>query len=202
MNPDQNQYSIDYLNQIAPQPQKPGLTNKKFLLIVGGGLLFAIIIAIFAFSSGGSAGPKEKMQTLAARMQTLQTIADKAQRNIKSGPLRSTNSNLAIFLTNANHDIVEPFAVSDVDIKKIDKDIAAAEKGEELSTKLEDARLNAVFDRTYAREMGYQLETVAALMKDIHDKTRSKSLKEFLVSNDTKLQTIKKQLNDFNAANG
>lgn len=202
MYPNQNQYSIDYLNQIAPQPQKPKLSNKLFLLIVGGGLVFAIIVGMMVFSGGGATGPKEKMQTLAARMETLRSISDKAQKNIKSGPLRSTNSNLTIFLSNANHDIAEPFKAAGVDIKRLDREIVAAEKGEALSSKLEDARLNAVFDRTYAREMSYQLETLAALMKDIHSKTNSKSLKAFLVTTDTKLQTIKKQLYEFNAANG
>ena len=202
MNPDQNQYSIDYLNQIAPEPKKPGLSNKLFLLIAGGGLLLAVIAGIFIFTSGGSAGPKDKMQTLAARMETLHTIASKAQKNIKSSDLRSTNSNLVIFLTNANRDIVDPLAANGVDMKKPNKEIVAAEKGEALSEKIENARLNAVFDRVYSREMGYQLDTIAALMQDIHSKTKSKSLQEFLVKTDANLQPIKKQLTEFNAANG
>ena len=206
MQPEQNQqpqpqYSIDYLNQIAPQPKKPGLNNKTFLLLVGGGLLLVIIVGIFVLSSGGS-GPTQKMQTLAARMQTLQTISDKAQKNIKSGQLRSTNSNLTIFLTNANRDIVDPLKKNGVDIKKLDKTIVTAEKGDALSTKLEDARLNATFDRTYAREMGYQLDTLAVLMKDIYNKGNSKSMKDFLLATDKNLEPIKKELNDFNAANG
>jgi uncharacterized protein (UPF0333 family) len=211
MYPDQNQnqpqnqqqYSIDYLNQIAPQPKKSGLNDKKFLFLVGGGLLVAIIVGIFILSSGGgSTGPKGKMQTLAARLLTLQTISNTAQKNIKSGKLRSANSSLTIFLTNANRDAVDPLAKNGVEIKGIDKKITAAEAGTDLSGKLEDARLNAVFDRTYAREMGYQLDTVAVLMKDIYANTKSKSLKDFLVGTDNNLEPIKKELYDFNAANG
>lgn len=198
MNPDQNEYSIDYLNQIAPEQKKPGLGNKTFLMLVGGGVLLAIIGGIFILSSGSSNGPKDKMQTLAARMETLQTISSKAQKNIKSGDLRSANSNLTIFLTNANRDIVDPLEKNGVDLEKPDKTIVAAEKGEELSKKLEDARLNAVFDRIYAREMVYQLDTVAALMQDIYGRTKSKSLQEFLLKTDDNLQPIKEQLHDFN----
>ena len=80
--------------------------------------------------------------------------------------------------------------------------ITASENGEKLKTTLEDARLNATFDRTYAREMSYQLETVAALMKDIYTNTNSKSLKTFLEATDNNLQPIKQQLAEFNAANG
>lgn len=201
MNPDQNPYPIDYLNQIAPQAPKQGINNKLFFLLIGGGLLIAIIVGVLALTSGNN-GPTQKIQTLAARLTTLQSIAGDAQKNIKSGQLRTTNSTLNIFLTNANRDIIEPLSKNGVDIKKIDKSIQAKENGEKLKAELEDARLNATFDRTYAREMSFQLETVAALMKDIYQNSNSKSLKEFLEATDTNLQPIKKQLADFNAANG
>ena len=200
MNPEDNQYSIDYLNQIAPQQKKSGLGNRLFFAIIGGGILLAVIVGFFALSSGAG-GPTEKMQTLAARLITLQSVADKSQKTIKSGTLRSTNSNLAIFLTNANRDIVDPLKNNGITIEKIDKKITAAENGDKLTKTLEDARLNAVFDRVYAREMGYQLDTVASLMTEIYDKSNSKSLKEFMVATDKNLEPIKKQLTDFNAAN-
>ncbi len=202
MNPDQNQYSIDYLNEISPQQKKPGMSNKLFFIVIGGGLLVAAIVGILLLTSTGSAGPTEKMGTLASRLITLKTISTSAQRNIKSGDLRSTNSNLDLFLTNANRDIVEPLSTNGVTISKIDKKIVAEEKNEDLVETLENARLNAVFDRTYSREMAFQLDTVATLMKDIYTSTNSKSLKEFLEATDKNLQPIKKQLVEFNAANG
>ena len=197
-NPNQSPYSIDYLNQIAPQQKKPGMSNKLFLMIAGGALLLAIIVGIFALS-GGANGSTQKMQTLAARLTTLQTISDKAQKNIKSNELRSSNSSLTIFLTNANHDIATPFSKNGVDVKKIDKTITTKEAGTALTKTLDDARLNAVYDRTYAREMGYQLDTVAALMKDIYTNTKSKSLKDFLVATDNNLLPIKNQFKEFSA---
>jgi hypothetical protein len=198
-NPNQSPYSIDYLNQIAPEQKKPGMSNKLFLVIAGGALLLAMIVGIFALTGGGAGGPTQKMQTLAARLKTLQTVSDKAQKNIKSGELRSSNSSLTLFLTNANRDVVAPFSKNGVDIKKIDKNITTKEAGTDLTKRLDDARLNAVFDRTYAREMGYQLDTVGALMKDIYTNSNSKSLKEFLVTTDNNLLPIKKQFKEFSA---
>jgi hypothetical protein len=194
----QPQYSIDYLNQIAPPAKKPGMNNRIFIFLAGGGLLLAVIIGFFSLINSGT-GPTEKMQTLAARIEALHTISDKSQKNIQSGDLRSTNSNLTVFLTNAYRDIAEPLSNNNVDIKSIDKEIASTEEtsAEELTQKLEDARLNAVFDRVYAREMAYQLDKVAALMKDIYGSVKSKSLKDFLVSTDTNLQPLKKQFYDF-----
>jgi hypothetical protein len=199
MYPDQNQYSIDYLNQIAPESKKPGLNNKLFFLLIGGGLFLVIIIGLALLSGGTSS--TTRLETLAARLQTLETISTASQKNLKSGVLRSTNSNLSIFLTNANRDIVSPLSKNNIKIKSLDKKIVISENGSALSAKLEDARLNAVFDRTYAREMSYQLATVSGLMKDIYTSTKSVSLKDFLVSTDANLQPIQQQLTDFNVVN-
>lgn len=201
MDPQQNQYPIDYLNQIAPQQPATGVNNKKFFFIIGGVLIVVIIALIMIFSSA-SGGPKDKMQTLAARLMTLQDISKKAQTNIKSGALRATNSNYVIFLTNANRDIADPLKINGVDVKKIDKAIKTKEDGSELTEKLENARLNAIYDRTYSREMAYQLEKTAALMGDIYDHTNSKSLKEFLLKTDENLQPIRKTFSEYSDKNG
>jgi len=201
MNPDQNPYPIDYLNQIAPEQPKASMGNKLFFILIGGGLLVAIIVGILALTSGNN-GPTQKMQTLSARLTTLQKVSSDSQKTIKNGTLRSTNGTLTILLTNANRDIAEPLSKNGVDVKKIDKSIQTKEDGAKLTEQLEEARLNAIFDRVYAREMSYQLETVAALMKQIYNSTGSKSLKTYLEATDANLQPVMQQLADFNAANG
>lgn len=198
--PNQQQYSIDYLNQIAPQQKKPGLNNRMFFFIIGGGLALALIIGALTLFSSGSSGPTQKMETLAARIKTLQTISDNAQVNIKSNSLRSTNSTLDILLTNAYRDIATPLTKNNIDIKNLDKNITAAENGAALTQKLADAKLNAVFDRTYASEMNYQLNTVLVLMQDIYTRVNSKSMKDFITTTTTNLQPIEKELDSFDAA--
>lgn len=201
MNPDQNQnpnqYSIDYLNQIAPEPPKKGMSSRLFVFVIGGALLLAAIVGVLSLFNGSNS-PTQKMQTLAARLETLQKISDESQKRIKSGTLRNTNSNLSIFLTNTNRDIVDPFSKNGVNVEKIDKAIATKEDGEKLRSTLEDARLNAVFDRTYAREMNYQLETITGLMKDLYSTTKSSALKKFLENTDANLRPIKEELSSFN----
>lgn len=195
-------YPVDYLNQISTQPPKSGMSNKRFLMFIGGAVVLILIAVILMIATSGSTGPKEKMQTLAARLASLQTVASEAQDNIKSGELRSTNSNLTIFLTNTNRDIAAPLASSGVDVTKLDEEIVAQESGEELSATLEDARLNAVFDRTYAREMSYQLDTLRVLMQEIYNSTNNAEFKTFLENTNTNLQSLREQFSDFNAANG
>lgn len=200
MNPNQEEYSIDYLNQISVSPKKPGL-DKKFLFMIGGGLgivlLLVAAVAIFGSVSGGGASPT-KLQTLSVRLETLGAVTKDAKKQIKSNTLRVANANLMIFLTDANRDIVAPLANAGVDVKKIDKSIQTKYNGDTLKKTLEDARLNAVYDRTYAREMSYELETLQALMKEIYQSTKSKSMKDFITSTDSSLVSIRKQLTEYN----
>lgn len=202
MNPDNNQlpnsqYPIDYLNQIAPQAKKSGPSNRILVLVVIIGAVLALIVGFIMLMSSGS-GPTNASQTLAARLQTLQTVSDKSQKNIKSSALRGINSNLKIFLTSANRDIAAPLSETGIDVKALDKSIVAKESGTELSESLENARLNANFDNTYAREMSFQLATLDAVMGDIYAKTKNEDLKTFLVTTNDNLQPIKKQLDEFN----
>jgi len=202
MNPETPQLPIDYLNQIAPAPQKPGLNKRSLLMVVILiGVVLTIVISFVVFISNASGGPKTDMQTLAIRMQSLQKVADTSQKNIKSSSLRGVNSNLKSFLSNANRDIVDPLAANKIDIKKLDKKLVAKVEADTLKADLEDARLNATFDDTYAREMSYRLTTLSILMESIYNTSHSKSLKDFLVATDDNLQPIKKQLDEFNSTN-
>lgn len=201
MQPDQNEYPIDYLNQIAPEQKKPLMNSKVILVIVGIGAILAAVVGFLLLINSGGASDSQKLQTLSARMQTLEKISKSAERNIKSSTLRSTNSTLSLFLTNANRDIATPLKNNGIKTANLDKTIVKKEDGAKVTTTLENARLNAVYDRTYAREMSFQLDTVASLMKQIYTTTKSKSLKDFLLSTDTNLKPIRTQLADFNAVN-
>lgn len=200
MQPNQNQYPIDYLNQISPEVKKPAMQNRILYIVISAAVLLTLVIAVFALLGSGS-GSSKSLSTLAARLQTLQSIASTSQQTIKSSQLRTINSSLSLFLTNTNRDILEPLTANKIKSTALDKTVLAKENGAELKKTLEDARLNAVFDRTYAREMSYELDTVAALMKELYTDTKSQSLKAFLETTDTNLQPIKKQFSDFNAAN-
>lgn len=193
------QAPIDYLNQIASPPKKPGVNKTTLaIVIVGIGLVLAGVIAFVMFAANQSAGPKASATVLAARLQAVQEVADNSQKNIKSSSLRGINSNLVIFLTNANRDIAAPLTASGIDIEKLDKDVVAKEKADPITADLEDARLNAVFDDTYAREMSFKLATISLLMEDIYKSSKDKKMNEFLLTTDENLQPIKQQLDEFN----
>ena len=193
---------VDYLIQIAPQSAKKLRLNQRKLIIAGvAGAVLLFFITIFTLA--GMAGTSNKpLQQLAARLQSTETIVGNAQSRLKSSELRGLNSNLKIFLTNTNRDITAQLANQKINTSKLDKTIVAEEAGTDITNRLEDARLNAVYDRTYARELSYQLETITTLIEQIKSSTSSQSLQTFLDNTSTNLQPTQKAFADFNASNG
>lgn len=193
-------YSIDYLNQIAPQAPKKQFDAKFRLIaiILGIATIVTILLVVVSSFAGNS---KNDMQQLAARLATTEKLATDAQKNLKSSELRSLNGSLKILLTNTNRDIAEPLKLNGITVAKLDKAIVAKENGAKVIATLEDARLNATYDRTYAREMSYQLETIVLQMKELYASTSSQSLKTFLDTSYKNIQPLQKQFSELNAAN-
>lgn len=197
---DNNQENpIDYLNQIAPKTESNNWLLSKKPLIIGLIAMAGLLIVISAFSmlSGNNASTAR----LAARLSSTGTLAKNSTKNIKSTQLRATNANLSSYLTNAIRDI-EPFLAKEgIKIKSIDKTIVASEATTELDTVLENARLNAIYDRTYAREMAYKLDTIITLMNKVNKNSSSKSLRQYLTTSVENLTPIKDSMSNFNADN-
>lgn len=191
----QPQYSIDYLNQIAPQQHKPKAPLPRLvILILGGGIVLFLIMALFGAMRGGNSA---SLPTLAMRLQSLQSVADSAQPKIKSNQLRVTNSNLSLYLTNANRDIATPLKNTGNDPAKIKPTAAIQADTKKLSSALEDARLNAIYDRVYARNMNYQLTTLLLQMAQLKNSSSSASTRAFLDTTTANLTTIQDQLSKY-----
>lgn len=192
---------IDYLNQIAPQqPKKPLFTFGIKQLIVIGVILVVLVIVIASVANSIASSKRGPLEHLAARLAATQTIAENAQPNLKSSELRSLNSNLKLYLTNTNRDVAAPLLSADIKVNKLSKDVLKDESTAALAGRLEDARLNAVFDRTYAREMAYQLGTLMTLMNQIYNSTGNTQIKTFLQSAYSSLKPTQASFANFTAA--
>ncbi len=157
-------------------------------------IIILISILVSAFASHTS----EYMQRLAARLNTTQTIASGAQVNIKSSQLRSLNSNLQLYLTNTIRDIGTQLTSENIDPANLDAKIVASEAATDMINRLENGRLNAVYDRTYAREMAYQLDSIIALFDQVESSTSSQSLKNFIDNARSNLQPTQTAFSNFN----
>ena len=195
-------FPIDYLEEISTAPKKSKAlgSNKLFFGIIGAGLIIALFVGVFAFLNAGPSTTSSVLQ-LKVRLANLQSIADASQAKIANSKLRAANKSLSLVLANANRDIQPHVAATGVDPAKIDPKIIAGEDTSKLIQSLENARLNAAFDRTYAREMDYQLNALSALLEQIEKSTKNASLKEFTHNTREQVEPIKKQFSEFNAAN-
>lgn len=167
------------------------------------GLLAVVFFAVFLFTRQPSA--QQDIIQLQLRLVTLQEVAEDQHKELSSSDIRETNSSYRLFLADAIQDIEEPMGNLGIEDpgKAASKDKQATESayGEELTAKFEDARLNAVLDRTYARDMAYELSVVRSMMQTLHSKTRSTSTKEFLESSDASLTPIAERFSEFSDDN-
>jgi hypothetical protein len=202
MQPNQVQpgLTVDYLNHIAPQAPKKGRFSTMQLLIFGGAALILIIIVASLIAMSGSPGGSTS-EKLAARLLSTETIVSSAQTKLKSTELRTLSSNLKIYLTNTNRDIIAPLKGLSIDVAHLDPVVVKSEAGTDVTARLEDARLNAVYDRTYAREISYRLDTIVSLMQKIRASTGSSAMKSFLDNALTNLTPTQKQFADYNDTN-
>jgi hypothetical protein len=205
MYPDNNQNvsPSDYLNQIAPQQQrnKFDLLSQKPSHVVLMALGLVSVIILIASIIGLMSGNGNDIEHLAARLTSTQSTAASATENIKSPQLRALNSSLQLYLTNTIRDATPIFVRNGVKMDSLSNSVKSAESNTKMLAVLEDARLNAIYDRTYAREMAYQLDTLITLMRKVYNNTSSKSLKNFLSTAYKSLEPTQKQFADYFAAN-
>lgn len=188
----------DYLDQISAKPEKPPMNNRFFFGAIGAALVLIVIAVVMIFASNSSSNEITPEQ-LGLRLEALQKVSTDRQKNIKDSQLRAINSRVTTQLAGANRDIAEPLKAAKINLKKTSKSLSSRETKyiEELNEKLEDARLNDEFDSTYSREMAYELDTVAIMMKAVRKKSNSKSMKSFIDSSYNNLVSIQKELQDY-----
>lgn len=201
MNPN-GQVPLDYLNQIAPQsPKKPIFTWNLRTIIFAVLSGIALIILIATIAGALSSANKEPWQRMSARLDATEKVVDGATRNIKSSQLRSINSNLKLYLTNTKRDLAVPIAELGIDLKKIPEKVVAEETGTGITERLENGRLNARYDSTYAREMTYQVATVLSQLQVLHATNVGPKTKATLKAAYDNLMPTYTSLSEFSTSN-
>lgn len=202
MNPQNGQTPLDYLNEIAPQaPKKPVFTlNFRTILLLG--LVFVVIVIIIAnIGAALSNATKTPWQQYAARLTATTEIVDSSSGKIKNSQLRSLNSDLKLYLTNTQRDLATPLKQLGINPTKLPDSITKKESSAAILERLENGRLNAKYDSTYAREMSYQLATTLALLQQLYKTNVGPQTKQFLKSSYDNLAPTYKTVSEFSASN-
>ncbi len=195
----QPEYSIDYLDQISA-PQKHIVAPRPLILlgIIGVGIVAIIGFGLMIFNSSGTSD-LERVAGLNLRLATLQKIADAQQPSLRDNDLRSTNAAFSLYLSNTARDMKDPLAALGITEKSISKKLTTTENtlSTDINAEFEEAKLNVMLDRTYAREMAYQVGVLRNMMASVYKNTTNKKLKTTLETSDPSFQQTAKGFEKF-----
>lgn len=174
------EFAVDYLNQIAPKEQKR--VNRIAIMGLAGGAIIAVIAAAVMLIGSGGPDLRTQAQTLQARINTLQTVADGQQPHLKENAISEANATLSSTLTSINADLAKIMA--DKKIKSSDgqgNDIKATEKtyATALTKKLDDGYQRGTVDRTYTSQMTYELTILRSKLRNFKSSANSTSVDKF-----------------------
>lgn len=195
---DQQEYSIDYLNKIAPKEQK---TVNKFAMfgLVGAG----IFVAIFAFAimlNPGNKTPDTKAQTIALseRIATLETATEQQQKNLNEEQIYAANTAINSSLGSMSSTLTETMKASKIKENKKQKTAELA-YSTKLNKTLNDAYQRGTLDRTYTTQMTYELSILRSKLVTFKKSKVSTDLQNMSSTGIKDIDSVMKTLNEFGA---
>lgn len=181
---------IDYLNQIAAPPPRPGFDRKtKIILAIFGTIGVLSLIFIFSMAQQ-SRGPSPR--TMIARLQKLQTVSETYRSKLKSTRLQEANSSLIAVLTTANNSKNTLASAHHIDLKKEEKQIKTLDSPDKLQQKFDNAYLNADLDRTYAYTISTELADTIFQLERLQ-KSATGGTSQFLKKTISDLANVRRQ---------
>lgn len=186
---EREEYSIDYLNRIAPKEQKA--VNKFAVIGLIGGVLIAVVFAFILMTSSGAPSPNAQLAAVSGRVATLQSVVTEQQTHLGITQLSEANASLGSSLGTMNTDVTAMMKE-----RKIKTDSAVASKEASYKTKLaktlDDAYQKGTLDRTYTTQMTYELTVLRSKIANLKKSTTSKSIKEFCDTSTSNVDLILK----------
>lgn len=194
------QYSVDYLDQMSVGGGGSQPIDKKFIYLGAGlGAALILVAALFIFQ------PKSATDNVPVKLYTTLVDTEKStidsRRILKSSKLTSINGSVRTLLTNAQRDMEEP--LTNIGQKPTALKSAAIKKpyhDEKFAAALEDARLNAVYDRVYANEINTKLKYIIIYMESIKKSSKSKSMQSFVDKNMPSFKTLQESVDEYQAS--
>lgn len=194
---DRQEYSIDYLNRIAPKEQKT--VNKFAVFGLIGGLLLAVIFAVVLMSSSGGPSANTQIATVASRVATIQAVVTEQQKHLNSTEMSESNAALGSTFSTMNTDISAIMKERKI---KADNALTAKEKAykEALSKTLNDSYQKGTLDRTYATQMTYELTFLRSQIAKLKKASTSTSIRSFCDNGTENIDLILKSYAAYDAS--
>ncbi|TXG76121.1 hypothetical protein E6P97_04155 [Patescibacteria group bacterium] len=161
------------------QPQRTSglFTKQTWLIILAIGL--TILIGSLLLVSSGDRSLK-LLPVLSARQATTLKIVADGQKNLTDRDLRKLNSELNIILAGDNASIQT--SLKRAGLSEISAEVKAAEADISTFKHLDNAKVNGQYDKKYKTVIVQKLTSLSGLLREIHDETKSKSLRQALAT--------------------
>lgn len=195
------QYSVDYLNSMSGT--SPNQFSKKFIAIASGAIILTLGLAgaLFALTPKQDNSPAATLSTVYTIMADTQEVTKSAGKNIKNSKLRGINSSLDTVLLSTMQSLESPLESSG---SKASTLRSAAKKppirDEELRQKLEEARLQVMYDRVYLMQMEFKVQEIMRQIEYVYNRTGSETTKQTLEKGHGSLKSIKDSIDGFSQA--
>lgn len=178
-------------------PESNSRFSKKMILIAGG-LIVSVIIAIILLLGSNQGGISTQAQTLLVRYSNLQALLSDAKttRNLKNQELSTIVTSFNLTATTDYNDLST--ALANQLPEKTSESILAAESDETTIQKIEDAYLENKLDSVYADTLIKKIDSLRALIAEIYGLSKDQELKSTLTSVDENLRKTRQQLDDLN----
>lgn len=192
-----DQYSMEYLDHMAGTAGGPKIERKFIIAGAAVGVMLLAAAAIFIFTPKKTPTTQTPSRLYGTIVDT-QKVTKDAGKRIKNNRLKSINSTLNASLVNASTNLEKPLGGLGVDTKKLRATVQKTEYHDQhLVDKLEDARLNAVYDRTYTTQMEYKVKDIQLNMQAISKAGTTKEANDAFKKVDTDLNTVIKSLEEY-----
>ena len=196
--PQQSTYDPNYLDSIAPPPPKPSFFSGSFgkIFFAALGVFVLAISLIVAFSGKDNTAD---LQQLAVRLDNLSLTVKKIQPDLKSNNLSTTNSTFQVWITDSRHQAEALLQTAGVKKSQYNKAMVTSEKNisDNLSSKFEDARLNAVLDRVYASIMASETDKLIVMFNAMGKNSKAKAIRDYANSTSVNLTPIQKSFGSY-----
>ena len=177
----ENPYTVEYLNSIAPKPPVSFWTKGKLMLVAFVVLGGALASFLLLNNSGGSTTNSQAVTKLYYNISQMQTISTNYQKRLRNPDIVALNAGLTSSLASSQTSLYNYMESKKIEIlkeskaKKTQLYTSVAEEYEKLDKELDEAFLKTSLDETYARDVGYQLSIIKSLATRLKDRLRTKT---------------------------
>jgi hypothetical protein len=199
----------DYLKQISAKPLKAAAASQnKFLspfmikLIACG--LIAIVLLIVVMNLLGQSGARAKAltETIYTRMSLLSRNGgpiDSYGKQLYSSDLRALSSTLKTNLVNSARDLEILMPDISLNPNQVSKTVTANEEAylTEYTSMLENARLNALLDRTYSSTTTLVISQLLTEINELLARNENRALEDLLQRTRTNFEQLRIHFQEF-----